>query len=368
MRPKPASTPCTANSKKCGGIFDLAKRKARIAELEKETAKPGFWDDANKAREVMNQLATEREFVTPFENLAGRLNALSDLVTLASDPSEAEMARMALDELDRDLPTLEEDFHTLERKSLLNGPLDFHNAFVSFHAGAGGTESCDWAAMLLRMIRRYCERKGFQTQILDWQDGEEAGIKSATMKVVGPFAYGLLKSERGVHRLVRISPFDANKRRHTSFAAVDVVAEVDENVEVEINEADLKIDTFRSSGAGGQHVNKTESAIRITHVPSGIVVACQSERSQHQNRAMALAILKARLYEMERDKKQREMDRFYGEKGDIAWGSQIRSYVLQPYTQVRDERSELKTANVQAVLDGDLDLFVEAFLKQQQRN
>ena len=315
----------------------------------------------------MNRLAAERAVVGPFESLATQLHALTDLLAMADEESDPEMARLALEELARDLPTLEAAAADLERKSLLNGPLDARNAFVSFHAGAGGTESCDWAAMLVRMIRRYCDRKGFQTEILDWQDGEEAGIKSATLKVTGPYAYGLLKSERGVHRLVRISPFDANKRRHTSFAAVDVVAEVDDDLEIEINEADLKVDTFRSSGAGGQHVNKTESAIRVTHLPTGIVVACQSERSQHQNRAIAMAMLKARLYEMERDRKKREMDRFYGEKGDIAWGSQIRSYVLQPYTQVRDERTELKTPNVQAVLDGDLDPFVEAFLKQQPR-
>lgn len=315
----------------------------------------------------MNRLAAERAVVGPFESLATQLHALTDLLAMADEESDPEMARLALEELARDLPTLEAAAADLERKSLLNGPLDARNAFVSFHAGAGGTESCDWAAMLVRMIRRYCDRKGFQTEILDWQDGEEAGIKSATLKVTGPYAYGLLKSERGVHRLVRISPFDANKRRHTSFAAVDVVAEVDDDLEIEINETDLKVDTFRSSGAGGQHVNKTESAIRVTHLPTGIVVACQSERSQHQNRAIAMAMLKARLYEMERDRKKREMDRFYGEKGDIAWGSQIRSYVLQPYTQVRDERTELKTPNVQAVLDGDLDPFVEAFLKQQPR-
>jgi len=315
----------------------------------------------------LNRLAAERAVVGPFESLATQLHALTDLLAMADEESDPEMARLALEELARDLPTLEAAAADLERKSLLNGPLDARNAFVSFHAGAGGTESCDWAAMLVRMIRRYCDRKGFQTEILDWQDGEEAGIKSATLKVTGPYAYGLLKSERGVHRLVRISPFDANKRRHTSFAAVDVVAEVDDDLEIEINEADLKVDTFRSSGAGGQHVNKTESAIRVTHLPTGIVVACQSERSQHQNRAIAMAMLKARLYEMERDRKKREMDRFYGEKGDIAWGSQIRSYVLQPYTQVRDERTELKTPNVQAVLDGDLDPFVEAFLKQQPR-
>ncbi len=249
-------------------------------------------------------------------------------------------------------------------RALLSGKFDANNAYLSLHAGAGGTESCDWNAMLYRMYCRYCENRGFELSVLDYLAGEEAGIKSVTFLVTGPYAYGYLKAERGVHRLVRISPFDANKRRHTSFASLDVVAEVDDDIEIEIDENDLRVDTYRSSGAGGQHVNKTDSAIRLTHIPTGIVVACQAERSQHSNRNRAMKMLLAKLNELEMDKKRKEMEKFYGEKGEIAWGRQIRSYVLQPYTMVKDHRTEVETGNTQAVLDGEIDLFVEAYLKQ----
>ena len=235
------------------------------------------------------------------------------------------------------------------------------------HAGAGGTESCDWADMLFRMYRRYCEGHGFSCEILEYQSGDEVGIKSVTLLVSGTYAYGYMKAERGVHRLVRISPFDANKRRHTSFAALDVVAELADDIEVEINDSDLRIDTYRSSGAGGQHVNTTDSAVRITHFPTGIVVACQAERSQHMNKAKAMKILRARVYELMLDQKRKDMEKFYGEKGDIAWGHQIRSYVLQPYTMVKDHRTSLETSNVSAVLDGNITGFIEAYLKWQKR-
>jgi peptide chain release factor 2 len=241
--------------------------------------------------------------------------------------------------------------------------MDSHNAYLSLHAGAGGTESCDWAQMLFRMFTRYVESRGFKVDVMDLQPGEEAGIKNVTFLVSGPNAYGYMKAERGVHRLVRISPFDSNKRRHTSFAALDVVAEVEDDIEIEIDEEDLRVDTYRSSGAGGQHVNKTDSAVRIVHNPTGIVVQCQAERSQHSNRAKCMKMLKAKLYELEVDKKRQEMEKFYGEKGDIAWGRQIRSYVLQPYTMVKDHRTGVETGNVQAVLDGELDAFVAGYLK-----
>jgi peptide chain release factor 2 len=254
--------------------------------------------------------------------------------------------------------------HRMEFQSLLGDKLDSNNAYLTFHAGAGGTESCDWAEMLLRMYRYYVESRGFGIEAIDYQAGEEAGIRSVTVLVTGPYAYGYLKAERGVHRLVRISPFDANKRRHTSFASLDVVAEISEDIEVDIKESDLRIDTYRSSGAGGQHVNKTDSAIRLTHIPTGIVVACQAERSQHNNRAKAFSMLRARIYEMKLDEQRKDMEKFYGEKGEIAWGRQIRSYVLQPYTMVKDHRTEYETSNVSAVLDGDLQPFVEAYLKQ----
>ena len=250
-------------------------------------------------------------------------------------------------------------------QSLLSGRLDRNSAFVSLHAGAGGTESCDWASMLFRMFQRYCSLKGFEVEVLDIQPGDEAGIKNATFAVRGAYAYGFMKCERGVHRLVRISPFDSNKRRHTSFASLDAVAELDDDIEVEILDKDLRVDTYRSSGSGGQHVNKTDSAIRLTHMPTGIVVSCQAERSQHANRNKAMKMLQARVYELELDKKRKEMERFYGQKGEIAWGSQIRSYVLQPYTMVKDHRTGAETSNVAAVLDGDLDRFIDAYLKQE---
>ncbi len=251
---------------------------------------------------------------------------------------------------------------------MLGEPFDPNNAYISLHAGAGGTESCDWADMLFRMYMHYAESHGFTLHILDRQSGDEAGIKSISLLVVGPYAYGYLKAERGVHRLVRISPFDANKRRHTSFAALDVVAEVDESIDVEILDSDLRIDTYRSSGAGGQHVNTTDSAVRITHQPSGIVVQCQAERSQHANRNKAMKMLKAKLYDWELDQKRKEMEKFYGNKGDIAWGRQIRSYVLQPYTLVKDHRTDVEVGNVDAVLHGALEPFIESYLKAKQRH
>ena len=251
----------------------------------------------------------------------------------------------------------------LRLQSLLGGKLDACNAFVTIHSGAGGTESCDWADMLFRMYRMYAEDAGFTFEIMDSQPGDEAGLKSVTFAVGGDYAYGFLKAERGVHRLVRISPFDANKRRHTSFCSLDVVAELDDDIEVEIKEEDLRVDTYRSGGAGGQHVNKTDSAIRITHLPTGIVVSCQSERSQHKNRSKAFSVLRAKIYELRADKQRKEMERFYGEKGEIAWGSQIRSYVLQPYTMVKDLRTDHQTGNAAAVLDGALQPFIEAWLR-----
>ena len=286
------------------------------------------------------------------------------LLELAEAEPNADQQASVLKEVDAQLQHAEKSFRDLELRALLSGRFDASNAYLSLHAGAGGTESCDWADMLLRMYRRYCEDHGFEVSMLDYLAGEEAGVKSVTFLVSGPFAYGYLKAERGVHRLVRISPFDANKRRHTSFASLDVVAEVDDSIDIQIEDKDLRVDTYRSGGAGGQHVNKTDSAVRLTHMPTGIVVACQAERSQHSNRDRAMKMLMAKLYEYEMDKKRKEMEKFYGEKGEIAWGRQIRSYVLQPYTMVKDHRTDTETGNVQAVLDGDLDMFIEAYLKQ----
>ena len=251
-----------------------------------------------------------------------------------------------------------------ELTQLLGGPDDRRNAIVTLHPGAGGTEAQDWAEILLRMYLRWCDRRGYKKEILDYQPGEEAGVKSVTFNVAGEYAYGYLKAEAGIHRLVRISPFDANSRRHTSFASVFVYPEIDDDIKVEIDEADLRVDTYRSSGAGGQHVNKTDSAVRLTHIPSGIVVACQNERSQHKNRAMAMKILKSRLYELEIEKQKEKMETFSKSKKDIAWGSQIRSYVLHPYRLVKDHRTNVEVGNADAVLDGDIDTFIEAYLMQ----
>jgi peptide chain release factor 2 len=277
----------------------------------------------------------------------------------AAEGERASVLAEAVQTLDR----MEHDADALEVKSLLSAPFDGNGAYLSLNAGAGGTESCDWADMLFRMYKRYCERHGLEVAVMNLQPGDEAGIKNVDFQVTGPFAYGVLKSERGVHRLVRISPFDANARRHTSFAALDVIAEVNDDIEVEIRDEDLRVDTYRSSGAGGQHVNTTDSAVRITHQPTGLVVTCQAERSQHKNRSKAMKMLKAKLYEWELDQKRKEMEKFYGQKGEIAWGSQIRSYVLQPYTLVKDHRTRHETGNVHAVLDGNLDGFIQAYLK-----
>lgn len=296
---------------------------------------------------------------------------MSDARVLAEmAASEADPAARAqvLREAGAELTKADELFRRVEMQNLLDERFDPNNAYLSLHAGAGGTESCDWAEMLFRMFRRYCEDRGFEVEVLDIMPGDEAGIKNVQFAVNGPYAYGYLKAERGVHRLVRISPFDANKRRHTSFASLDVVAELDDDAQVEIDEKDLRVDTYRSSGAGGQHVNKTDSAIRLTHLPTGLVVSCQAERSQHKNRSKAMKLLAARIYELEIDTKRREMERFYGAKGEIAWGNQIRSYVLQPYTMAKDHRTDEETSNVQAVLDGNLDRFVYAFLKQRKQS
>lgn len=296
--------------------------------------------------------------IQAFQGLDRQLEDTEVLLELAVE----EQDQAAMTEVEEKLSEIEEYISSLEIQRLFSQPEDAGDAIVEIHAGAGGTEAQDWAEMLLRMYLRWTEREGYKSQILNTMPGEEAGIKSATFEVDGNYAYGRLKAEMGIHRLVRISPFDANARRHTSFSAVFVYPAVDESTEVEINEADLRIDTYRSSGAGGQHVNTTDSAVRITHLPTGIVVACQNERSQHKNRAMAMKILRARLYDLELQKKREEKDKLYKEKKDIAWGSQIRSYVLQPYQMVKDHRTGCEVGNVSAVLDGDLNRFIQEYL------
>lgn len=327
-------------------------------------AQPGFWDHPQAARDIIDRKNVLEAVVEPFEKLLADVEDAEVMLGLLEAEGQTGAMDADMKELAAQVDGLEKQFERFELQSLMVGKFDANNAYLILHAGAGGTEACDWVAMLLRMYERYGQDRGYAVSTLDYQPGDEAGIKSVTLMVTGPWAYSYLKAERGVHRLVRISPFDAAKRRHTSFASLDVVAEISDDVDIEIDEKDLRVDTYRSSGAGGQHVNKTDSAVRLTHLPSGIVVACQAERSQHSNRAKAMKILRAKLYEMEQDKKRREMEKFYGEKGEIAWGRQIRSYVLQPYTMVKDLRTEVETGQVDAVLDGDLDRFIEAWLRQ----
>jgi len=320
-------------------------------------AQPDFWDRREAAQATVAEMRSLKSVTDPFAKVVGTVEDFEVLAEMAAEDEDM------LDEADSTWATLSDELDKLELASFLSGRMARNNAIVSVNAGAGGTESCDWAAMLYRMFTHWCDRRGFTYNIIDMQAGDEAGYKSATIMVAGEFAYGYLKGERGIHRLVRISPFDANKRRHTSFAAVDVVPEIDDDIEVEVNDSDLRVDTYRASGAGGQHVNKTDSAVRFTHVPTGIVVTCQNERSQHKNRSTAMKILKARLYELEESKRDAERAAEYGQKSDNAWGNQIRSYVLQPYQMVKDLRTNAETSNVSAVLDGDIDLFIEAYLR-----
>lgn len=310
-------------------------------------------------RELLKRKSELEDIVLHFESLFNKLIYLEDSIGIL----EEESGDLFLDDLQNEIKNLKDELASLEIRYLLSGEMDKNNAILSIHPGAGGTESQDWAQMLMRMYLRWAERHKFSTQIVDLQMGEEAGIKSATITVSGPYAYGYLKAEAGVHRLVRISPYDANKRRHTSFAAVLVYPEVEDDIDVDIKDDDIKMDTFRASGAGGQHVNKTSSAVRLTHIPSGIIVSCQNERSQHKNRAIAMKILKARLYDLRLKEQGKKIEGFVGDKKGIAWGNQIRSYILQPYRIVKDHRTGVEIGNVDAVLDGSIDDFMKAYLK-----
>ncbi len=341
------------------GYLEIDAKRADLHALETEAVEPDFWNDQNKAKANIAATKALKMVLDPFDAITAGLDDAEVMLELAEVGEEEALAEAAAE-----LEKVETSFLSLEMQSLLGDEFDGNGAYLTLHAGAGGTESCDWADMLYRMFTRYAERKEFKVQIMDYQAGEEAGIKSVSLLISGPYAYGLLKSERGVHRLVRISPFDSQSRRHTSFAAADVTPEIDDDIEIEIVESDLRIDTYRAQGAGGQHVNTTDSAVRIVHLPTGTVVQCQAERSQHKNKAAAMKMLKARLYEREQDLKRQAVDQLYGDKGEIAWGSQIRSYVMQPYTMVKDHRTDEQVGNVQGVLDGNLDPFIEAYLKK----
>ncbi|MBE5933293.1 MAG: peptide chain release factor 2 [Lachnospiraceae bacterium] len=339
--------------------LDIAGKSMQIELLEGKLEQPGFWDNVAESQAVMKELKNLKDTIEEFEEIKTQYEDVETMIILAQEEDDESL----IPEIGEMLDTFKESFESFKIQTLLSGEFDGNNAVLTIHAGAGGTESCDWASMLYRMYQRWADKKGFSVEVLDYLDGDEAGIKSVTFQVNGQNAYGFLKSEKGVHRLVRISPFNAAGKRQTSFAALDVMPEINEDIEVEINEEDLRIDKYRSSGAGGQHVNKTESAIRITHIPTGVVVQCQNERSQHSNKDKAMKMLKAKLYLIKQQENLEKISDIRGEVTDNGWGSQIRSYVLQPYTMVKDHRTGNEIGNAQAVLDGDLDSFVNAYLK-----
>lgn len=342
-----------------GEALGISSAKEEIAELEKQAAADGFWDDLENSQKVLRQTSKLKNKVSAYESLCGDFDDTLTLIEMADEEGDESLVPEVTEGVDRVLKTIED----MRMSTLLSGEYDSKNAILTFHAGAGGTEAQDWAEMLFRMYNHWADAHGFKAKTIDYLDGEEAGLKSAVLLIEGENAYGYMKSEAGVHRLVRVSPFDSSGRRHTSFASLEVMPEIDDNMDVEIRDEDLKVDTYRSSGAGGQHINKTDSAVRITHIPTGIVVACQNERSQHQNREMAMKMLKSRLIEIKEREHLEKIEDIKGVQKEIGWGSQIRSYVFMPYTMVKDHRTGFEMGNINAVMDGDLDGFINAYLK-----
>lgn len=343
-----------------GGFFDVDKKNIRIAKLTEEMNNPQFWDDKEKAERIIEEINELKKKVDKISNLRAKIGDNLELISLLLSVPDEEMVTA----IEEETPMIDKEISNLEIEIMLNDEYDKNDALLEVHAGAGGTESCDWASMLMRMYLRWCEYKEYKYEIIDKQEGEEAGIKSVLILIKGFNAFGYLKGEKGIHRLVRISPFDANKRRHTSFASIEVIPQIDSNIDIDIKEADLKVDVYRSGGAGGQSVNTTDSAVRLTHIPTGIVVTCQNERSQIKNKERALQILKSKIHQLEISKRAQSLSDLKGEQMGINFGSQIRSYVMHPYMMVKDHRTNVETSNVFKVLDGDLDLFIESYLKE----
>lgn len=339
--------------------LDLANKEQRVEELEREMEAPDFWDNAEVSQKKMKELKGLKDDMETYQNLVTQMEDMETMIEMGYEENDPEL----IPEIQEMLDQFQTDFDNIRVKTLLSGEYDSENAIIKLNAGAGGTEACDWCGMLYRMYSRWADRKGFSMEVLDYLDGDEAGVKSVTFQVNGENAYGYLKSEKGVHRLVRISPFNAAGKRQTSFVSCDVMPDIEKDLDVEVNDEDIRIDTYRSSGAGGQHINKTSSAIRITHFPTGIVVQCQNERSQHMNKDKAMQMLKAKLYLLKQQEAEEKLSGIRGEVTDIGWGNQIRSYVMQPYTMVKDHRTNEETGNVDAVMDGSIDIFINAYLK-----